>query len=257
MHRIGQQMPGQHHAFCNGIYTFKLRSPCCPKPFLNHVLSKMWGWPSCDRHGSLSLGQPGVISSYILQILVVHLRDIEGRLQKLVSIVANLVNVYGPVQQAAKTDWAVFRLMHWASLLQRAHPQDVWESAHENELIAEKDAALTLVSDVSQAVQSEVRSGESQPLIFVTAAWGWMSEQLRGVLRRWRVMSKTSPLLVLCRDRLAADACETLSDLRGGPVRCVMAPRRLGVEAIVAKYLVPRLEMAMGDPWQIYLGLLI
>ena len=76
---------------------------------------------------------PGVISSYILQILVIHLRDIEGRLQKLVSIVANLVNVYGPVQQAAKTDWAVFRLMHWASLLQRTHPVDVWESAHDND----------------------------------------------------------------------------------------------------------------------------
>ena len=76
---------------------------------------------------------PGVISSYILQILVVHLRDIEGRLQKLVSIVANLVNVYGPVQQAAKTDWAVFWLMHWASLLQRTHPVDVWESAHDND----------------------------------------------------------------------------------------------------------------------------
>lgn len=204
-----------------------------------------------DMLHSASRVSPGVISSYILQILVVHLRDIEGRLQKLLSIVANLVNVYGPVQQAAKTDWAVFRLMHWASLLQRAHPQDVWESAQENELIAEKDAALTLVSDVSQAVQSEVSksasSQPSQPLIFVTAAWGWMSEQLRGVLRRWRVVSKTSPLLVLCRDRLAADACETMSDLRYGPVRCVVAPRRLGVEAIVAKYLVPRL--GSGDPW--------
>ena len=185
-----------------------------------------------------------MISSYILQILVVHLRDIEGRLQKLVSIVANLVNVYGPVQQAAKTDWAVFRLMHWASLLQRAHPQDVWESTHDNELTAAKDAALTLVADVGKAIKSEAAKGAESAgssLIFVTSAWGWMSEQLRGVLRRWRVVSKT-PLLVLCRDRIAAEACETLADWgrsRDGPVRCVNAPRRLGVEAIVAKYLVP------------------
>lgn len=180
----------------------------------------------------------GVISSYILQILVVHLRDIEGRLQKLVSIVANLVNVYGPVQQAAKTDWAVFRLMHWASLLQRTHPVDVWESAHDNELTASKDAAMTLVADVGKAVKSAAKGAAgTSPLIFVTSAWGWMSEELRGVLRRWRVVSKT-PLLVLCRDRLAADACDATADLQGGPLRCLKAPRRLGVEAIVAKYLV-------------------
>eukprot|EP00435_Cladocopium_sp_Y103_P065124 s58_g27.t1 len=142
----------------------------------------------------------GVISSYILQILVVHLRDIEGRLQKLVSIVANLVN----------------------------------------ELTASKDAALTLVADVGKAVKSEAAKGAagSSPMIFVTSAWGWMSEELRGVLRRWRVVSKTSPLLVLCRDRIAADACDSSADLHGGPLRCVKAPRRLGVEAIVAKYLV-------------------
>ena len=28
--------------------------------------------------------------------------------------------------QAARTDWAVWRLMHWASLLQRAHPDEIW-----------------------------------------------------------------------------------------------------------------------------------
>lgn len=52
------------------------------------------------------------------------------------------------------------------------------------------------------------------------------------------MVSKT-PLLVLCRDRLAADACDATADLQGGPLRCLRAPRRLGVEAIVAKYLVP------------------
>ena len=67
------------------------------------------------------------------------------------------------------------------------------------------------------------------------------------VLRRWRLVSKT-PLLVLCRDRLEADACASTADFQGGALRCVEAPRRLGVEAIVAKYLVP------GPSWAI-LGL--
>ncbi|CAK9052902.1 Leucine-rich repeat protein SHOC-2 [Durusdinium trenchii] len=192
----------------------------------------------------------GVISSYILQIFVVHLRDIEGRLQKLVSIVANLVNVYGPVQQAARTDWAVWRLMHWASLLQRAHPDEIWQSTQENELTAAKDAALTLVTDVKQAVETVQAAKGAAEVIFVTSAWGWMSEQLHGVLRRWRVVSKTAPLLVLCRDRLASDTCVGLSDLssagasaarasspRRVKIRCIEAPQRLGVEAMVAKYL--------------------
>lgn len=76
------------------------------------------------------------------------------------------------------------------------------------------------------------------------------------VLRRWRVVSKT-PLLVLCRDRLAADACDATADLKGGPLRCLKAPRRLGVEAIVAKYLVPGppfwASKKMG--WFMYLSL--
>ena len=37
---------------------------------------------------------------------------------------------------------------------------------------------------------------------------------LGGVLRRWRVMSKTSPLLVLCRERLAWETCSSLTDIR-------------------------------------------
>ncbi|CAJ1366952.1 unnamed protein product [Effrenium voratum] len=176
----------------------------------------------------------GVISSYILQIFVVHLRDIEGRLQKLVSIVANLVNVYGPVQQQAKTDWAVFRLLHWASLLQRAHPDEVWRSARDNELTAAGDAAQRLVADVGEAAKKEAKAAKvAAQVVFVTSAWGWMSEVLPGVLKRWQVVSKT-PLLVLCRDRMALDRCSAKKSFH---VRCVKAPQRLGVEAIVAKYL--------------------
>lgn len=43
-----------------------------------------------------------------------------------------------------------------------------------------------------------------------------VEEQLHGVLRRWRVVSKTAPLLVLCRDRLASDTCVGLSDSKLG-----------------------------------------
>eukprot|EP00913_Durusdinium_trenchii_P035453 g33179.t1 len=103
-------------------------------------------------------------------------RQHTARLQKLVSIVANLVNVYGPVQQAARTDWAVWRLMHWASLLQRAHPDEIWQSTQENELTAAKDAALTLVTDVKQAVETVQAAKGAAEVIFVTSAWGWMSE---------------------------------------------------------------------------------
>ena len=50
------------------------------------------------------------------------------------------------------------------------------------ELTASKDAAMTLVADVGKAVKSEAAKGAAgtSSLIFVTSAWGWMSEELRG-----------------------------------------------------------------------------
>ncbi|CAE7563678.1 shoc2 [Symbiodinium pilosum] len=119
----------------------------------------------------------GIISCYILQIFVVLLRDIEGRLHKQVASVAQLVNIYGPVQQAAKTDWPVFRLLHFASLLQRAHPHDVWKGNQDNARSAAKDAAKTLVANVEKAAKAI-----TAPISFLTSAWGWMST----VLDTWR-----------------------------------------------------------------------
>lgn len=50
---------------------------------------------------------------------------------------------------------------------------------------------MTLVADVGKAVRSEAAKGAAgtSPLIFVTSAWGWMSEELRGVaLLRYAVL---------------------------------------------------------------------
>eukprot|EP00439_Symbiodinium_sp_Y106_P047029 s1589_g6.t1 len=183
----------------------------------------------------------GVISCYILQIFVVLLRDIEGRLHKQVASVAQLVNIYGPVQQTAKTDWPVFRLLHFASLLQRAHPHDIWMGNQANEQhAAARDAAKSLVTEVEAATETKFASGgEAAPIAFLTSAWGWMSKILDAVLKRWRVVSKTSPLLVLCRDDLALRNCKTSQKFNDPRpmVQCIDAPQRLGVETMVAKYI--------------------
>jgi len=40
---------------------------------------------------------------------------------------------------------------------------------------------MTLVADVGKAVKSAAKGAAgTSPLIFVTSAWGWMSEELRG-----------------------------------------------------------------------------
>lgn len=39
-----------------------------------------------------------------------------------------------------------------------------------------KDAALTLVTDVKQAVETVQAAKGAAEVIFVTSAWGWMSE---------------------------------------------------------------------------------
>ncbi|CAE7371126.1 shoc2 [Symbiodinium microadriaticum] len=182
----------------------------------------------------------GVISCYILQIFVVLLRDIEGRLHKQVASVAQLVNIYGPVQQTAKTDWPVFRLLHFASLLQRAHPHDIWRGNQDNEHAAARDAAKSLVTEVDAVTETKFASGgEAAPMAFLTSAWGWMSKILDAVLKRWRVVSKTSPLLVLCRDHLALRNCKTSQKFNDKRplVQCIDAPQRLGVETMVAKYI--------------------
>ena len=59
------------------------------------------------------------------------------------------------------------------------------------------------------------------------------------MLKRWQEVSKTSSLLVLCRDPLALTNCKTSQKFndRAPRVRCIDAPQRLGAETMVAKYL--------------------
>ncbi|CAK9042551.1 unnamed protein product [Durusdinium trenchii] len=149
--------------------------------------------------------------------------------------------------QAARTDWAVWRLMHWASLLQprkpekeAGDPQDfrmeleiekrcsppcscarkkqvytrnglhwVVSSHYRTDGLSQrkskpeaKDAALTLVTDVKQAVET------------VQAAKG-AAEDLSS----------------------AGASAARASSPRRVKIRCIEAPQRLGVEAMVAKYL--------------------
>eukprot|EP00930_Biecheleria_cincta_P034342 TRINITY_DN23749_c0_g1_i1.p1 TRINITY_DN23749_c0_g1~~TRINITY_DN23749_c0_g1_i1.p1 ORF type:complete len:939 (-),score=143.10 TRINITY_DN23749_c0_g1_i1:278-3067(-) len=181
----------------------------------------------------------GVISCYALQLLLVNLRDVEGRLQKQVSSVAQLINIHAPYQHMVKTDWPVFRLLHFASLLQRAPPDGVW-LGDEDELSASKGAAQKLVSDVEDTLLAGAISADAAPIAFFTFAWGWMSDHVGSVLERWKSLPMRAPLIMLARDQRASAACTKASAASNNvakKTRCVVAPQRLGVEAMVAKYL--------------------
>jgi hypothetical protein len=60
-------------------------------------------------------------------MLLVHLRDIEGRLQRYAASVAQLINLHAPFSYIVQSDWPVYRLMHMMSLLQRSPPKDSCE----------------------------------------------------------------------------------------------------------------------------------
>lgn len=191
----------------------------------------------------------GVISCYALQLLLVNLRDVEGRLQKQVSSVAQLINIHAPYQHMVKTDWPVFRLLHFASLLQRAPPDGAWQG-EEDELSASKGAAEKLVSDVEEVLSADAKSDDSvlPPIAFFSFAWGWMSAHVSPVLQRWKSLSIRAPLILLARDKEASAACA--KGCAGGGVakntRCVVAPQRLGVETMVAKYLALASAVRLG-----------
>ncbi|CAE8632722.1 unnamed protein product [Polarella glacialis] len=183
----------------------------------------------------------GVISSYALQVLLVNLRDVEGRMQRYCASVANLVNIHAPFHQTAKTDWPLFRLLHFVSLLQRAEPWTVWKGMSEDEPSAGQDAARRLVADVEKAVLAKASASASAevPMAFLTSAWGWQADHLGHVLDRWTALFAEAPLVVLARDSHAIAQCEQSASSKRAlkALRCVDSPMRLGVESMVAKYL--------------------
>ncbi|CAE8633418.1 unnamed protein product, partial [Polarella glacialis] len=182
----------------------------------------------------------GVISSYALQLLQVLLRDVEGRLQRYSASVANLVNMHAPFQDAVKTDWPLYRLLHFASLLQRTEPWTVWRGLAEHEPTAGTDAARRLVADVELAAASS-----SAPMVFLTSAWGWLAQHIGNVCNRWQGLFGEAPLVLLARDSRAARLCEEAAAKDpSGAARCVNAPVRLGIDPMVANLVAKYLALA-------------
>jgi len=191
----------------------------------------------------------GVIASYALQVLLVHLRDVEGRLQRYIASVAQLINIHAPFTHLVRSDWPVFRVLYIASHLQRSPPERAWREGL-GEYRAEADAAKVLCSKVSGVVGSAMGATRIQryiPMVFVTAAWGHLAKFTALVLERWDAIlgataagrngeeSRSYPVLIfLAMDITASKQCAKVSSVK---VHCVEAPERFGVEAFVAKYL--------------------
>lgn len=199
----------------------------------------------------------GVISSYVMQLLAVHLRDVEGRVQRYTASVAQLINIHAQLTYVARTDWPVFRLLHIAGSLQRTSPNDASggsaRSALDKEPRAQAGAARRLCRAVGEAARSAQGEAAYQ-VVYVTSAWGHLAQFAARVLERWLALVSAesvgeSPLLVfLALDRIALHQCEGVaSGTRGRAIRCVDAPQRLGVEAAVAKYLALASVTQMGS----------
>jgi len=112
---------------------------------------------------------------------------------------------------------------------------------------------------VEKALAVEVADSDTSPIVFITAAWGYLAQFANVVLERWEALmgpsvrdpirSAVAPLIFLAMDSEALQSCRNArldlsesssndsNSLTHASVRCVEAPRRLGVEAAVAKYL--------------------
>jgi len=192
----------------------------------------------------------GVISCYVLQVLLTHLHDVEGRVQRLAASVAQLINLHAPFSHLVKTDWPLFRLLHVAGLLQRVPPSEVWQGAPQEEKRAPPDAARTLCKRVEEATRASIpaagqpgasrirgsgASDAAAPITYVTAAWGHLAAFAGPVLERWsRILGDGASLLFLALD---AEALRQCGSADAPAVRCIDAPRRFGIEGAIAKYL--------------------
>eukprot|EP00928_Gymnodinium_smaydae_P024368 TRINITY_DN19734_c0_g1_i1.p1 TRINITY_DN19734_c0_g1~~TRINITY_DN19734_c0_g1_i1.p1 ORF type:complete len:810 (-),score=63.35 TRINITY_DN19734_c0_g1_i1:83-2215(-) len=174
----------------------------------------------------------GVISAYVLQLLPLHLRDTEGRLQRVAASVAQLTNLHAPFSHLIKTDWPLFRLLHLLSRVQRAPPPDIWSGSAQPR--APNGAARTLCSNVESAVVS-LSSGAN--FIYVTAAEGPLAKFAGPVIGRWLALDIAAPLIFLALDAQSLHACRKAIEPDAAIIWCIDAPSRLGVEHVVAKYL--------------------
>eukprot|EP00927_Polykrikos_kofoidii_P020111 TRINITY_DN19480_c0_g1_i1.p1 TRINITY_DN19480_c0_g1~~TRINITY_DN19480_c0_g1_i1.p1 ORF type:complete len:1014 (-),score=130.35 TRINITY_DN19480_c0_g1_i1:188-3229(-) len=215
----------------------------------------------------------GVISAYALSIQLIHTRDTAGQVHRLASSVAQLINLHAPFVHTMKTDWPLFRLLHFLHLQQRSPPRLAWASAtasspeaaaldlttkqrEEQEPRAPARAAAVLCKRVEMAVIGQKAATSSDiysnswgaGIVYVSAAWGALARFTGDVVKRWSALfggvsddhlASTPLLLLLTVDGEAARNCATATAAVKLPmtVRCVEAFRRKGIEAFVAKYL--------------------
>lgn len=180
----------------------------------------------------------GVISCYVLQLFPLHLRDIEGRLQRYSASVAQLINLHAPFTHMIRSDWPVFRLLYTVSRLQRSDPLSSWQGAS-HELRAPVDSAISLSKRVEEALAA-LRGGPAGEgrgndvgAIYLTAGWSPLARFAGRFLRRWGAVVPR-PLLFLAHDVEALSECTPSAS---ASIWCIEAPRLRGVEPFVAKYL--------------------
>ncbi|CAK0896072.1 unnamed protein product [Prorocentrum cordatum] len=170
----------------------------------------------------------GVISSYLLQTMLVHLRDIDGCLQRFAASTAKLINLHaqvwlGPAGAPRAPEGAAARLCG---------------------LVAAAAGRLRGggAGDAPGAAGEDGCRG-ARP-VFLTAAWGALAPLAGRAAARWSsLLGGARPLLLLALDAQALAGCEAAA---GRGVHCLDAPRRFGVEGAVAKYLALAVLAGLG-----------
>eukprot|EP00929_Paragymnodinium_shiwhaense_P007871 TRINITY_DN111791_c0_g1_i1.p1 TRINITY_DN111791_c0_g1~~TRINITY_DN111791_c0_g1_i1.p1 ORF type:complete len:909 (-),score=124.85 TRINITY_DN111791_c0_g1_i1:3-2729(-) len=173
---------------------------------------------------------PGVVVSYIMQVVTFSIRDTEAWLQRYVGAAWRLLNLLTPFTSLLNANWPIFRALYIGSLLRR-HPTP-WTPRGAPQPWAGKDSTQALQERVIQTLGTDPGR-----VVYVSAAWGVLatSSVLGHVLSRWRALNLPRVLL-LTVDAEARRTCEEHEV--PGRLDCVDLPQRFGVEVFVAKYLV-------------------
>eukprot|EP00927_Polykrikos_kofoidii_P071264 TRINITY_DN67556_c0_g1_i1.p1 TRINITY_DN67556_c0_g1~~TRINITY_DN67556_c0_g1_i1.p1 ORF type:complete len:981 (+),score=123.43 TRINITY_DN67556_c0_g1_i1:141-3083(+) len=192
---------------------------------------------------------PGVVASYIMQVITFSIRDTEAWLQRYVGAAWRLLILLTPFTSLIHSEWPIFRALHIAGLLRR-HPvpwrpgRGVLPRAGQSpvrllEARVEEVMRLPWPSVGHGDVVQCPASSNCQPELraaYLTAAWGVLASPavLGAFLARWLALGLPR-LLVLAMDKAAAKTCTAHE--RPGTLDCLNIPQHLGVEAFVAKYL--------------------
>eukprot|EP00928_Gymnodinium_smaydae_P032899 TRINITY_DN23720_c0_g1_i1.p1 TRINITY_DN23720_c0_g1~~TRINITY_DN23720_c0_g1_i1.p1 ORF type:complete len:922 (-),score=76.94 TRINITY_DN23720_c0_g1_i1:19-2784(-) len=173
---------------------------------------------------------PGVVASYLLQVITFSIRDTEAWLQRYVGAAWRLLNLLTPLTSLLNSNWPIFRTLHVGSQLRR----NLWRLPAESTVQPTPKAHpfhRELADRVSRALESD--TGKA---VYVSSAWGlFSSPDVLGVfLSRWH--SLTFPkLILLAFDEAAKQTCETHAS--GSQVTCIHVEQRPGADVFVVKYL--------------------